>query len=489
MKTLHILPALLLLCETVFAQSESDIVRYAVTTNTGSARVSAMGGAFGALGGDLTTIGANPAGIGVFRKSEISITPYLNVANTKSGATSIQKTSFQLGSLGGVVSYGNQNFDWRGFNFGINYTNLNNFNRKTNQFVYNSPTNFPVVWANQATLATMQNQDIPVASEMAYNVRLIEWVEDEGKYDANLIAGELVNQHKYILEDGYQGEYDFSFGTNYKDKLYLGMTIGIQTIRYKYRSYYTGTAPSDSYYKLDNYGYNQYLKTEGIGTNFKVGFIYRPIPELRIGAAIHTPTYYSISDDYEENMRSRFFTADEDGNYDYYSYLPLTNYDYDMQTPWKAIFGLATVLGQKAIISVDYEFNNYNSAKFNNGEDRYDYAWENQNIKDYLKNTNNIRVGAEYRVNNNFSLRAGYAHYASPYRHSDTGKVQSISGGFGINLGSFYCDAAYIHQFSKNTTCFYDYVDPYDDVYDFSAEPINNKFRTHEVKITFGARF
>ncbi len=489
MRKLYILPVLFLICKTVFAQSETDIVRYSIPATAGSARVSAMGGAFGALGGDLTALVNNPAGIGVFRKSEISITPWLNVANTKADNTSIRKSSFQLGSFGGVIALYNKNSDWKGFNFGINYTNLNNFNQKTNQFVYNSSTNFPTVWANQATIAVIQGENIPVDSEMAYDVRLIEWVEEEGKYDANLISGEKVNQHKYIVEDGYQGEYDFSLGSNFKDKLYLGLTIGIQSIRYKYRSYYTETAPQNSFYEVDSYDYNQYLKTEGVGTNFKVGVIYRPIPELRIGAAIHTPTYYTITDNYEESMQSRFFTANEDGNYSYDAYLIPSHYNYDMQTPWKAIFSLATVLHQKAILSVDYEFNNYNSAKFNDGENGYDYSTLNQDIRNNLKNTNNVRIGAEYRANSTFSLRAGYAYWASPYRHTDTGKIQSVSGGFGVNLGTFYCDAAYIYKHSQNTTVFYNYIDPEDAIYDVIANPVHNKYQAHEAKITLGVRF
>lgn len=489
MKKIYILSVLLAFYGTLSAQSEADVVRYSVTTNTGSARVSAMGGAFGALGGDMTAIGNNPAGIGVFRKSEISITPYLNIANTTSDNTSIRKGSFQLGSLGLVTSFYNKNLNWRGYNFGINYTNLNNFHRKTNQYVYDSPTNFPTVWANQATIASMYGEAMPIDSEMAYNVRLIEWIEDEKKYDANLIAGEHVNQHKYIVEKGYQGEYTFSFGTNYKDKLYLGIAVGIQSIRYQYRSTYTEVAPLDSYYQVDSYDYRQFLKTEGVGSNFKVGVIYRPIPELRIGASIHTPTYYSFSEDYEEDMSSYFFTPDEDGNDEYHSYLPLSHYNYDMQTPWKATFSLATVLGSKAILSVDYEFNNYNSAEFNSDEGDYDYSLINREVKTYLNNTHNVRVGAEYRVNNMFSVRAGYAYWASPYRYTNSGKIQSISGGLGLNFGNFYCDATYIYKHEANTTYFYNYIDPEDEIYNVTANPVKNKYNTHEAKITLGFRF
>ena len=138
MKKLYLFSIFTLFFSTLWAQSESDVVRYSVTPNSGSARVSAMGGAFGALGGDISNTGNNPAGIGVFRKSEISFTPFLNIANTKSNGVSIGKTSFQLGSLGTVTSFYLPNSNWRGYSFGVNYTNLNNFHRKTNQFIYNS---------------------------------------------------------------------------------------------------------------------------------------------------------------------------------------------------------------------------------------------------------------------------------------------------------------------------------------------------------------
>ncbi len=489
MKKLYFLSFLMFLYGTIWAQSEIDIVRYSVNPNNGSARVSAMGGAFGALGGDLSNTGNNPAGIGVFRKSEISFTPYLNLANTNSNQVSVQKNSFQLGNLGMVTSLYLPNAKWRGYSFGINYTNLNNFNRKTNQFIYDSPTNFPTVLANQATIAHMYGEKIPTDSELGYKTHLIEWIAEEGKYDANLIAGELVNQQKYILEEGYQGTYDFSFGANYQDILYLGASIGLQSIRYKYYSTYTEIAPLDSYYEIDQYNYRQFLTSEAVGTNFKAGVIFRPIPELRLGFSIHTPTYFSFSEDYESDMYAQFFTPDTDGKDSYSAATPLSHYTYDMQTPWKMVFSVATVLGQRAIFSLDYELNNYKSAKFSDNEGYYDYSDINRDINTYLTNTHNVRMGAEYRVNSMFSLRAGYAYWASPYRYSQAGKIQSISGGIGLNFGSFYCDAAYIYQHSSNTTHFYNYIDPEDEIYDVIADPVKNKYNTHEIKFTLGIRF
>jgi long-subunit fatty acid transport protein len=188
-------------------------------------------------------------------------------------------------------------------------------------------------------------------------------------------------------------------------------------------------------------------------------------------------------------MYSQFFTKDEDGKDSYYDATSLLHYTYDMQTPWKAIFSIATVLGQKAIISLDYELNNYKSAKFSDNDGNYDYTAINQDIDAYLTNTHNVRFGAEYRANSLFSLRAGYAYWASPYRHSNAGKIQSISGGFGLNFGSFYCDAAYVYQHASDSTLFYQYIDPEDSRYDVISEPVKNKYNTHEIKFTLGFRF
>ena len=172
-----------------------------------------------------------------------------------------------------------------------------------------------------------------------------------------------------------------------------------------------------------------------------------------------------------------------------------------MQTPWKAVFSLATVLFQKAIISADYEYTDYAKAKFsngNNGEDFYepDGSGANDQIKNSLKKTHNFRLGAEYRFNSTFSLRGGYSYWGSPYKTTNVPsylksdpKIQAASLGFGLNFGTLYVDAAYIYKFSKDITNFYFYQDPYDSDYDIIAEPVHNKYIDHQGRITLGVRF
>lgn len=501
MKRFYIVSGFLLISSIVFGQTLDDAVRFSRVSATGSARSTAMGGAFGALGGDISTLGSNPAGIGVFRKSEVTFTPSLNFTSIQSGRGAIEKSSFQIGQLGAVFSFYSPNFDWKGINFGINYTNLNNFNQKLEQLVENSPSSFTNVWAyNSYGIAPENLPDM--GSALAYDTKLIYLSDDEETYNYYSVLEMLdnetgnivtlpVNQHKITKEDGYQGEYAFSFGTNYKDKLYLGITLGIQSLYYKMKSNYLEAPEADSPSGLDYFTYDEHIKINGVGTNLKFGMIYRPIPQVRIGAAIHTPTWYNLSYDYEAYMDALYLGIDPaiGRDEDAYSFTGATSFDYNMRTPWRAILSLATVIRQQAILSADYEYVNYKNARYSDNSDNYDYYYENMDIEDLLRATHNFRIGAEYRFNSVFSLRAGYGFQASPYKHdTDYYKIQSLSGGFGLNFGVFYCDAAYVHKYSKGTTVFYSGYNPFADAY-FTAAPIMNKYNTNEARVTLGVRF
>ena len=500
MKKLYILSVLLVSAGITFGQTYEDVLRFSRQSTVGTARSAAMGGAFGALGGDLSSFSINPAGIGVFRKSEVGFTPLLTFGSIESGSRTANKNSFQIGNLGGVVSFYNPNFDWRGFNFGISYTNLNNYNHKMDLGVANSETSQLDVYALESGFADPKNLS-SFTTGLAYDAYLTYRTTDGNYYSVLETGGkpELVNQYKLIKEDGYQGEYAFAFGTNYKDKLYLGLTIGLQAVYYKMRSVYTEIGEENAPSGFDSYDFYTYEKINGVGTNFKFGAIYRPIPELRIGASIHTPTWYNMNYSYETGIDSYFNTPQdptigrEKEHYGWDS--PLAKYDYDMRTPWRAVLSVATVLMQKAILSVDYEYVDYASAKFTGASDDYSYQNENQDIKDTYGSGHNLRIGAEYRLNSQFSLRGGYSYQGSPYKYKGYNfvnfipggnKIQTVSAGFGLNFGQFYCDAAYTYKFAKDETVFYFYQEK-----DFTvlANPVKNKYRDHQARISLGVRF
>lgn len=500
MKKLYILPALLYLSSLVSAQGYDDILRFSRVTTTGTARAAAMGGAFGALGGDLSSFSTNPAGIGVFRKSEAAFTPLLNFNDIQAGNRSDNKSSFQIGTLGGVISLYTPDFDWRGFNFGINYTHLNNYNNKMDIQVLNSSSSQLDAYALEA--GNLPADDLnPFTTQQAYDAYLIN-PDKKGFYHA-ANSGEAINQYKLLKEEGYQGEYDFSFGSNYKDKLYLGMTIGLQTAYFKARSVYTELGEEQAPSGFDSYDFFENIRIDGIGTNLKFGVIYRPIPELRFGAAIHTPTWYNMNYRRETYLDAYYWTPDDpqtgrdgqivqpDGYY--------LKYDFNMKTPWRTILSVATVLMQKAIISFDYEYVDYASAKYTDGPDDYFYDWENENIKATYGGGHNVRVGAEYRFSSQLSVRGGYNYMSTPYKYKSYNfvntipggnAVQTVSAGFGLNFGQFYCDAAYSYRFSKDETIFYFYEAERENlIYTVMADPVSDKYHAHQARITLGVRF
>ena len=56
------------------AQQVADALQYAQDDINGTARFRAMGGAFGALGGDLSALNVNPAGSAIFTTNFAAIT-------------------------------------------------------------------------------------------------------------------------------------------------------------------------------------------------------------------------------------------------------------------------------------------------------------------------------------------------------------------------------------------------------------------------------
>ncbi|MDR0981801.1 MAG: hypothetical protein LBM07_00980 [Culturomica sp.] len=502
MKKLLFILVLLFSSQFLFAQFEEDALRASRIFNGGTARSAAMGGAFGALGGDLSSAIGNPAGIGVFRKSELNFTPMLSFTNTKSAGYGVERTAFQLANLGVVMSfpYNNDEYsNWKSFNFAVNFANTGNYNRTLDQAVSNSVSSLLDVYRDYSQGIVSDNLD-PFTTGSAYDTYLLNPVGTEGtEYENVLQTGELVNQFKYIKERGSSGEFAMSFGANYNDKLYVGATMGLTEFEYKMRASYSEYASETS--DLDHFNKYENQEIIGFGFNMKFGVIYRPIPQIRLGAAIHTPSWYTLNYDYRTEMESYFFKTDQEVGRDKLQYTTPVyndNRDVNLRTPWRAILSAATVIGNWGILSFDYEYVDYSSAKFGESSDYASFHEQNSNIDALYSSAHNFRAGAEVRLGNIVSLRAGYSFEGTPYKtdgwsfvNSISGgeKINSLSGGIGLNFGMFYCDAALTHSSSKDTTVFY-YVPATDYGADnsYSSAPIKNKYINNQVRVTFGMR-
>ena len=489
------------------AQASLDAYSMSQTDLRGTARYVSMAGAFGALGGDISAINQNPGGIGVYRSSDVALTLSFDNQSTKTTAqgasNSADQFKFTCNNAGFVCATRLDSETLPFINFGISYNRPVSFNRRYNGTIgslNNSLSNYIANVTNKSgydsnDLAFGEDYDpyinsyAPWLSVMGFNAFLINpTLKNQGDptlgYEFKGLMNDMTTGFAEFetIEEGGIDEVNLNFGGNLADVLYWGFGFGVNHMRYKKYTYYGEALTNASVYYEDadgasgiydggvaSYGLENWLKTTGSGYNFKLGVIFKPINEFRIGLAFHTPTYWQLTDEafatvnyYTSASNGTVCEGYEDANAGYNSYV-----DYEIQTPWKFSVSAAAVVGAKAILSFDYERVAYNDMKI-----KYQDYWGDfnedremqQNIKDYYKASNIYRLGAEYRVTPQFSLRLGYSYQSSPVNEDAyDGKMnivtagttpaytfdkstQYYTGGFGYKVGGFYTDLAYVHK-------------------------------------------
>lgn len=502
----------------------------------GTARFIGMGGAMGALGGDISVMGTNPAGTGIYRRHDMAVSFGLNntMAESNFAGTKMKedrsKASFD--QVGFVFSrkVGNTT-SLRYVNFGFNYHKKKNFNKlfsmggmldgmsqswqlaqEMNWYndVLDSQGEY-VVDYNYIGSADEFNKNIlnennpyqkywnqlPVLGVMGAKTDVVDWPEDmDGFY-----GWDGKSNNFYSDEEGGIHQYDFNVAFNIEDRFYIGATMGIYDVTYKrYSSYtenlYDDTGLDNGYYTLDNY-----YMLEGTGVDLKLGVIVRPLEEspFRIGLAVHTPTWYELTESYNATMTSEisyYQSSHKQTLSDYLDPSYLT-YDYRMQTPWKFNVSAGTTFAGLVAIGAEYEYQDYSSTKL---EDLDGYKLGGQSsIEANLKGVHTFRVGMETRIAPQFSLRAGYNYSSAafdkeaystltPYRTStdftNTQSKNTVTFGLGYRGSVFYADLGYKYDMYKSD--FY----AFDDI-DYSLESLKTEVDNsrHQLVLTLGAQF
>lgn len=443
------------------AQNETDALRYSYLNLGGTARYNAMGGAFGALGGDLATTAANPAGIAVYRKSEFGATLGFTTTNTDAtynGTTASQgEPNLNFGNVGLVAAYDLDNsYGWRNFQFGIAYNRLNNFSSHTVIRGDDDDSSMLDVFTDQASGVSPDGiyNALPFTSGLAYDAFLIDPIDTIGTgYTSQIFGG--TSQSKSITESGRMGETAILFGGNWDDRLYIGGGIAFPSVSYQRSSQYAETPLADSLVNVSSWEYTETLSTRGVGFNARFGLIFSPAPFVRMGASIQSPTWFSLNDSWNSSVRS-FFNPGTGYDADYLSSSPDGRFDYRLTTPARATGSLAFIISKFGLISADYEWIDYGSAKLrpdNSSGVAYSFTDENNQISNQLVSTANLRVGAEWRLQP-FSLRAGYQMIGDPYRADATvsdGMRTVYSLGFGYRESDWFLDLAYqLHNWGED---------------------------------------
>lgn len=480
----------------IHAQDLADALRYSNIAVSGTARAGAMGNAFGALGGDFTSASINPAGIGLYRSSELTITPI-------SGSTRVESMYYGTGREDTDYKFSLSNMSYVyslpigakneagivSINFGMGYNRVKDFN--SNSIIQG----FDVNGSYMDYFADRANNGIwsDFYEELAWKTDMLLYDENNKEYYTDLQdANYGQSQRKTYSKNGSIDEYSFVLGLNFNHKLYMGMAWGINDLYYSEGTSLYENDDNNNIPYFNNYQFNSYFSTYGVGHNFKFGVIYKPINEVRLGVSIHTPTYYHLYDDFNTSMTS--FITYNDGNENYSEYSPYNEYNYKLQTPLRTTFSGAFVIGKKGLISADYEMVNYGMAKLRDGGDGYDFYDENAEINAAYKTSGNFRVGGELIASKNFSVRGGFEYHGSAYNENAFGtrqlnadsKMMVYSTGIGYRTGLFFADLTY--RYSSLEDYDYPYPTPVSEIY---PEPQAASFKTirNDVLFTLGFKF
>ena len=455
LKKISYIIVLLFLANSLLAQNEMDALRYSQNFNGGTARYVGMGGAMGAIGGDLSTTYNNPAGVGVFRSSQFTVTPNLVFNSTSSEflgeSSNDYRTNFNINNIGVVSSLVDkrENSKLVAVNWAFSYNRTNNYHFNEDIIGVNNNNSITDYFADNSNGNSIS--DLNYYSErLAWETYSINSTDSINYiYESALPNyGEL--QRRSIKKKGYMGEGDISVGINIKNKFFWGGSIGIVWTRFYSDVYHYEQEDSAN---IDNFNYllyEEHLSTKGTGINFKTGVIYRPFYFLRIGAAVHSPTFFTLNDYYYTFMEASF---DDVGRNSVYS--PDLYQKYSFNTPGKFLGSMALFINKFAVISFDYELTDYSWASYGNSYSvNPDYA--NRLIDNTFTIAHNFKVGAEYRYNF-LSFRAGAAYYGSPFKSDiQDSYTTTYSAGLGFNFNEIFLDLAYLYQ--QNSVDYYMYT-------------------------------
>jgi len=434
------------------AQNSSDAYRYSSYDILGTARFVALGGAFGAVGGDLSTLNYNPAGLGIFQSTEITFSPGLNYTSTSSiynGSNGLDaKTNINPGLYGLVTSFrykeGTKGYasGWKALNYGFSVSRIKNFNNTIYIAGDTQSSSLADVWRDNAN-GTFPEDLNPFSTGLAWDAYILDTVPGNPSqyYSGASLGG--VSQSYWEESKGYINEMSFAVSANYDNKLLLGISIGLPNLHYRrqieYNEYALG---SPEVYEFDELSYKEKLFTDGTGVNAKIGFIYVASPNIRISGAFHTPTYYGdLLDEYSSSVRSVMGDANV-----YSSESPIGNMTYNLVTPLRAMAGVSFIMEKKGFISLDYEYMDYGNSKLSSNS--YSFTEENFDIHSDFQATHNLRIGGEWKMDY-FTLRGGYNIIGSPMNAQVNEILSSAySWGMGYRIANLYLDFAY----SKRTT-------------------------------------
>jgi hypothetical protein len=461
-----------------YSQEPADALRYSRLTQNGTARNQAIGGAGASLGGEFSSLFINPAGLGFYKTNEFVLTPGYSLKNFKSSyINNSEKSSdnnFNLGASGLLFASPSPDRPVKSFTFAMGVNRIADFNQHIYYKGQNSTSSYSEKYLEElandkVTDPNNAAKNYPFGSSLAFNTYLIDTVQGADgsvigyKSQANPNFGLI--QENTINTSGGITDISFGGGADLKEKLFFGASLSFPFLNYNRSSSYKETDASGN--PNNNFNYfesNETLNTRGIGVNAKLGVIYKPVEDVRVGLAIHTPTFYELTDRYSAEV-----ITDLEGyggaGIKRQSSLDLNNGQmleskYNLRTPLKVIASASYVLrevenvkNQRGFITADIEYVNYKGMAFK-PEDKTDASAKDyySSLTDVIKNTYkdafNVRLGGELKFNT-YMFRLGGAYYGNPYKN-EASSLYKLSGGLGYRNKGIFLDLTYVYTLNKD---------------------------------------
>ena len=505
----------------------------------GTARYVGMGGAMEALGADLSTIGTNPAGLGLFRKGKTDLSFGLVNQTGMNKFNSLSKTNMSFDQIGVVFNLSKT--PNASINIGFNYHKSRNFdqllnaantlnNASQNKLTYQKYRNnvyYLHKLKDSQGNVVLKNDGTPKLASDNFSFNQVDYLYmnslpqttnlDPADPTLKVFKPLAATGYLYNQENkGYIGEYDMNLSANLNDRVYLGLTMGIHDVHYKSYAEYTENFLRNNIYNIRGLTLNDWREITGTGFDVKFGAIVRPMAEspFRLGAYIHTPVWYDLT--------TSNYTVLTDG-----TARPNVGetYDFRVNTPWKFGLSAGTTLADRIALGVTYEYVAYNAMQ-TRIKDGGTYDWYygtyyesshndramNNHTEDALKGQHTLKLGAEARITDHFSLRAGYnylsalykdaavkdgslnspgTYYASSTSYVNWKDTNRFTFGLGWNVWRFNIDLAY--QYSQQNGTFYPFMNYHEgsapSVEDNIANPTQVNNKQHQLLLTMGYKF